>query len=362
MNIRSLMQPHMLRLEPYEAVDPPEALAERAGIPQEQVVKLNGNENPYGCSPRVMEAIQRLDRFHIYPDSEQRAMRRALGEYVGLGPEHIVVGNGSDEIIDLILRLFLAPGGAVIDCTPTFGMYRFSTHICGGRTVSVPRDDAFRLDVDAVLRRASESGARLVFIANPNNPSGNTTPREDVVRLLEAGLLVAVDEAYYEFSGSTVADLVPRYPNLVVLRTLSKWAGLAGLRVGYGLMDPAVTEVMLAMKPPYNINQAAEVALLVSIEDRALLLERVGRMVQERERMHSLLERIEGARPWPSEGNFILCQLPEGAGKRVYEGLAKRGVFVRYFSTPRLRDCIRISVGLPEHTDRLVAALREVVR
>jgi histidinol-phosphate aminotransferase len=357
----SLVQPHLLSLDAYEAVDPPEVLAARAGVPESQIVKLNGNENPYGPSPKVRHALANLDRTHIYPDPRQVAMRKAVGSYVELGPEHIVVGNGSDEIIDLLFRAFLAPGDAIVNCTPTFGMYSFTARVCGGATIIVPRDARFGVDVAAVLRAAPQR-ARLIVIASPNNPTGNATPPADIRRLLEAGLVVVLDEAYHEFGGLSMASAVPANPNLIVLRTLSKWAGLAGLRVGYGLMSPQLAEVLMRAKPPYSVSQAAEAALLASFDDLPTLRERVGWLVRERERMRGLLKSLPGFTPWPSDANFILCQVPNGKGRAVYEGLARRGVFVRYFPGAPLTDFFRVSVGTPEQTGLFIEALPETMK
>ena len=355
-----LVRPHLRTLPPYEAVDPPAALAQRAGVPLERVIKLNGNENPYGCSPRVRQALSEYSSYHIYPDSEQRRVRRALAQYVGLSEEHLLAGSGADEMIDLLMRLVLEPGDRVLNCTPTFGMYPFVTHVCGGEIVEVARDEAFQVDVEACLE-ALDSRMKAVFLASPNNPTGNSCPPELVEQLLATGILVVVDETYYEFSGETMAPQVPHHPNLAVLRSLSKWAGLAGLRVGYGVFPAEVTKLLLAMKPPYNLNAAAEVALLVSLEDAELLHQHVRAIIQERERMVPLLEQLPGVKVWPGEGNFVLCQFPRGRAPSLFEGLAQRGIFVRYFNAPRLEDCLRIGVGLPEHTDALVAALGELV-
>ena len=359
-DVYRLMRAHLQTPAPYEAKDSLEALAERAGIPRDRMVKLNGNENPYGPSPRLREALANFEEYNRYPDHNQTALRTALSEYVGLGPEHILVGHGSDEVIDLTLRLFLEPGDVVLECDPTFGMYRFTTQVCGGRVVSVPRDDQFRVDVDGVLKAAAQ-GAKVVFIASPNNPTGNVTPQEDIFRILESGILVVVDETYFEFSGYTVAPWVPQHPNLMVLRTLSKWAGLAGLRIGYGLMPPQLLHHFMTIKPPYNVSRAAEIALMVSLEDRELLMSRVKMLIQERERMAQLLRQMEGVNPWPSEGNFLLCQVPEGRGEEVVHGLVMQGVFVRYFSHPHLRDAFRATVGLPQETDALIETLRQVL-
>ena len=355
------VQPHLRSLEGYEAVEPPEVLAERAGIPASDIVKLDANENPYGPSGKVAEALASLKDAHLYPDPGQEAMRRAVSGYVGLGPEHIVVGNGSDEIIDLLFRTVLGPGDAVVNSVPTFGMYEFTAAVCGARIVEVERDDGFRVDISGVLTAAEQQGAKIIAIASPNNPSGNATAPEDIERLLGSGCLVIVDEAYAEFGGTSVSELVPSRSRLVVLRTLSKWAGLAGLRVGYGLMDRDLAEVLMRAKPPYNVNQAAEAALLASLADVETLRERVRLIVSERARLHSLLEAIPEVGPLPSDANFILCRLPDGRGKDVHERLAGRGVFVRYYARGVLADYLRISVGTPADTDRLLASLIEAL-
>lgn len=360
-HIRDLLVPHIRRLRPYQGVDPMEVLAEIAGIPAEKVIRLNGNENPYGPSPRVAQALGKFQHYNHYPDPEQRRLRQALSTYLGVSPDWIVAGNGSDELIDMLTRMFVGPGDNVIIPAPTFGMYAVSAEVNGGEAVAVARDQRFEIDVEGV-KLAVNGRTKGIFFASPNNPTGNVATESQIRGLLDVGVLVVVDETYHEFCGHTVLPLVEAYPNLVVLRTFSKWAGLAGLRIGLGVMHPEVAQTMMSMKPPYNVNLAAEVALLASLEDRTGLLARVQAIVAERERMMGLLQQIPGLRPWPSQANFILCQLPEGRGKEVFEGLCRKGIFLRYFSTPRLRDFVRASVGLPAETDALVAALSELIR
>ena len=224
----------------------------------------------------------------------------------------------------------------------------------------MPRDELFEIDLDAV-KDATGPRTKMIFISSPNNPTGNLASESQVRGLLAMGLIVVVDEAYYEFCGQTVAGLIPDHENLVVLRTMSKWAGLAGLRVGYGIMSPALVKHVIDIKSPYNVNVAAEAALLASIEDAPALLEKVALITEERERMHSLLQSMPGVTPWPSYGNFILCQFPPGRAQAIYEGLAKRGIFVRNFDSERLRDCFRMSVGTPDQTDALIEAMNELV-
>ncbi len=169
-----------------------------------------------------------------------------------------------------------------------------------------------------------------------------------------------MDEAYFEFSNLTMANLVPAYPNLIVLRTFSKWAGLAGLRIGYGFFPVEIAGYLMKIKQPYNANAAGQAAVLASLADIEYLRANVARIVMERERLFGKLKELDWLKPYPSQGNFILCSLPEGEARETWRQLQKRGIFVRYFDTPRLKDCLRISVGRPEDTDALVKALKEV--
>ena len=358
-DITRLARPDLLALEGYEPIEPSDVLAERLGIPPERVVKLDGNENPYGPSPGALRALAEAGAYHMYPDPQQRKLRRALADYVGVGEQHIVAGSGSDEIIDLLLRAFLSPGDAVIDCPPAFGMYSFSAEVCGGRVLTAPRREDFSLDLSAIEAAAGQ-GAKALFVASPNNPTGNAIARRELEALLSLDLLVVVDQAYVEFGGESFVSLVPERENLVVLRTFSKWAGLAGLRVGFGVMATGVAHLLMGIKPPYNVNVAAQVAALASLADSGLLKERVALLVAERERMARALAQVSNLASLPSEANFILCRVLDGGGRALRDALARRGVFVRYFDTPGSRDYVRVSVGLPEHTEALVRALEEI--
>jgi histidinol-phosphate aminotransferase len=354
-----LVRPELLDLPGYEPCEPVDVLAEELGLPAEQIVKLDGNENPYGPSPRVKKALADFDLYHIYPDPEQRRMRQALADYLGLSSEHIVVGNGSDELLDLVGCLFLAPGDVVVNCVPTFGMYAFVAQLRGASVVEVPRSEDFGLDLKGVQEAIGE-GAKVIFLASPNNPSGNTISASELETLLSTGVLVVVDEAYAEFSAGSFVDLVPRQDNLIVLRTFSKWAGLAGLRAGYGVSPRRITELMLKVKMPYNMNVAAQAAVLASLDDRETLQRRVEAIVRERERLVAGLAAVSFLRPFPSEANFVLCRSQGIDANELRRRLRQQGIFVRHFDTPGVKDCIRITVGKPEHTDRLLAALKEI--
>jgi histidinol-phosphate aminotransferase len=358
-DVEKLIRPHLVNVQTYDPVDPPELLAKRAGIPEDKVIKLNGNENPYGGSPRAVEAVARTP-LHIYPDPLQRKMRQALGDYTGLAPDYIIAGAGSDELIDLLFRLFMDPGDKILDFEPTFGMYGFCARVAGGSVQFVPRDGLFEIDVDAA-QKAIDNRTKIIFVSSPNNPTGNMASESQIRELLDTGRIIVVDEAYYEFCNQSAAGMVPDYENLVVLRTLSKWAGLAGLRIGYGIMSPRLVQHMIDIKSPYNVNVAAEAALLASLEDAPALLDNVNKIVEERERMFALLKDIPGVTTWPSSGNFILLQFAPGRAQHIFEELARRGIFVRNFRSTRLQDCFRVAVGTPDQTDAFIAALKEIV-
>ena len=359
MDIKKLIRPELVAMKGYVPIEPTEILSQRAELPSGKVIKLDGNENPYGCSPKVYQALATYPYYHNYPDPEQRELRKALGKYTGLGCQHIVCGMGSDELIDLILRLFLKPGDEVINCPPTFGMYPFSTDVCGGRVVDVPRTEDFTLDMVG-MKKALTGRTKAIFVTSPNNPTGGIVTEKEVMELVDTGKIVVVDEAYFEFSNVTMANLVPSYPNLIVLRTFSKWAGLAGLRIGYGFFPIEIADYLMKIKQPYNANAAAQAAVLASLADIGYLRANVARIVMERERLFGKLKEVGWLKPYPSQGNFILCYLPEGKSKKIWQQLRKKGIFVRYFDTPLLKDCLRISVGRPEDTDALVKALKEV--
>lgn len=359
--ILSLVQPHLLELLGYAPIEPAELLAERLGIAPERIVKLNGNENPYGPSPGTVTALAECKDYNRYPDPQQRSLRAALSDYTGVASKHIVAGAGSDELIDLLLRAVVGKGDGVIECPPTFGMYGFSTRVAGGRSVVVPRRDDFSLDMPGIRAVAGE--AKIIFLASPNNPTGNPLSGDELEQLLDTDLLVVIDEAYIEFAGAgedeDFVSLVPERENLVVLRTFSKWAGLAGLRAGYGIMPAALADVLMHMKPPYSPSIAAEVAMLASLEDRELLMERVGEIVSERKRMADALTALEMLDIYPSQANFLLARLRDGDARAAHDALAEQGVFVRYFDTPELQHCLRFSAGTSSDTDRLMQALRE---
>lgn len=342
----------------YEPIAPPEEVAARYGVAPDRIVKLDGNENPFGPSPRARAALAAEYAAHRYPDPDQRRLREALASRHGVPAETIVAGAGSDEIIDLLFRTFVEEGDRIVVASPTFGMYAFDAQLHGANVIDVPLRADWSIDADALLAAASR--AKAVFIPSPNNPTGGLLPAPLAERLLATGALLVVDEAYIEFShGASLVDRAAAGEPIVALRTFSKWAGLAGLRVGYGVMSRDVAAALMKVKQPYGVNVAAEVAALASLEDAELLDERACIITGERERMAGLLRETGWLEPAPSEANFLLVRMLRGDSLTVREALRRRGIFVRTFDHSRLRDHLRISAGTTEDTDRLLAALRE---
>ena len=362
LDLVSLLRPDVATMEPYTPILPFDVLSEQLGYAPEELVKLDANENPYGPSPRVREALAAMPYPHVYPDPESRHLRRALAGYAGLPMEYLLAGHGADELIDLVMRLFVEQGDCVINCPPTFGMYPFDAAVNGARLVSVRRKDDFSLDVEAIVAAASESRAKLLFLASPNNPDGGMLPEHDLRRLLELPLIIVLDEAYVEFAGLEHSRMrwIREHNNLIVLRTFSKWAGLAGLRLGYGAFPLAIIEHLWKIKQPYNVNVAAQVAGLVSLADLDYLQANVVRIVAERARLSKALGMIPYLRPYPSYANFILCRVAGREARAIKETLAARGVLIRYYASPGLADHVRFSVGTPEQTERLMRELTNI--
>ncbi|MCZ6530073.1 MAG: histidinol-phosphate transaminase [Chloroflexi bacterium] len=356
------IRPHLLAIKAYEPISPFEVVSERLGRSPETIVKLDGNENPFGTLPAVREALGKLRFPHIYPDPQSTLLRDALSRHTRVPAENLLAGAGSDELIDLLMRLMLEPGDRILVCPPTFGMYAFSASVNAAAVVEVHRGPGFALDLAGIERAVREHRPKIVFIASPNNPDGSLLPTETLEILLGMPVLVALDEAYIEFapSGSSRLREVPARENLVVLRTFSKWAGLAGLRVGYGAFPSSLMPHLQKIKQPYNLSVAGTTAALVCLQG-VDELETIGRkLVTERQRLHAGLQEISYLSPYPSQSNFILCRVVDRQAVELQAALARRGILVRYFDTPELRDHLRITVGRPEQTEILLAALSEL--
>lgn len=366
-DLSSLLRSNIASLKPYTPILPFEVLSHQLGRRPEEIVKLDANENPYGPSPLVLEALARAAYLHIYPDPESRALRAALADYTGLEPEYLLVGSGADELIDLVMRLFLEPDDSLINCPPTFGMYSFDAGVNGARVVDIWRRADFSVDVDGIetLFDAPSPGRdagdhhfpKIIFVTSPNNPDGSLLSDHDLRRLLALPVVVVLDEAYVEFSRGSRIQWVREYPNLIVLRTFSKWAGLAGLRVGYGAFPLAIIEHLWKIKQPYNVSVAAQLAAEASLQDRQRLMANVDRLVEQRDQFYAALDEIDWLKPYPSQANFILCHVKDRSAAEVKQKLARQGVLVRYYNSPGLSSHLRFSIGTAEQMARLEEVL-----
>lgn len=364
MNMKDFVRPDIVAMKPYTPIVPFEVLSARLGRAPEEIVKLDANENPYGPSPQVLAAMAAGRYFHIYPDPESNELREALSAYVDVPPARLMAGAGADELIDIVLRVVLQPGDVVVDCPPSFGMYPFSTAVNAGRYIPVWRRPDFTLDIPAIETAVRHHQAKLLILCSPNNPDGSVIDDESLRRLLALPVLVLLDEAYADFAEvdgyQSHIHWTLAYNNLAVLRTFSKLAGLAGLRVGYGAFPEWLLPHMWKIKQPYNVNVAATIAALAALADREWMHDKVQRIVAERNRLRKALSLIPYLEPYPSLSNFILCRVHGRSAHQLKRDLEKEGILVRYFDKKGLDNCIRISAGRPEDTDTLLKALGNI--
>ena len=298
---RGLIREAVRDLAPRPPPPSSERLAEGVGLPLERILRLDRNENPYGPSLRVSEALAAYDRFGSYPDPEGRAARARLAAYVGMPAERLLLGNGADELIDLLYLLTLDAGDEVIVAPPAFGVYAARAPLFGGRVVRVPRRPGFGLDLEA-LAVAVTARTKLIVVVSPNDPTGNTIDQEQLVRLLGLGPLVVLDEAYIEFAGRSLVPLAREFDNLVMLRSLSSWAGLAGLHLGYGIFPTELMPYLWRLKPPFSVNAAALLATEATFDDFSWVRGSVARLRVERGRLYRNLRKLNLLQPYPSGG------------------------------------------------------------
>jgi histidinol-phosphate aminotransferase len=320
-----------------------------------RIVKLNTNECPYPPSPRVLDAVHAIggDALRRYPQPMADEFRRAASRALGVPAEAILAGNGSDDILTIATRTFLAPGDTLAFPTPTYSLYPVLARLQEARTVTMPWGDGWTLPVDAL----AASGARAIYLANPNAPSGTAVPVsavEELARRFDGALLV--DEAYVDFADEHCLDLALRLPNVVVSRTMSKSYALAGVRFGFAVARPDIVLQMAKVKDSYNCDAVAMAAAAAAIADQEYARETWAKIRSERLRLTRALEGL-GWSVLPSHANFVLATVPGGAASAAQKALKERGVLVRYFDAPGLRDKLRITVGTPEDTDALLAAI-----
>jgi histidinol-phosphate aminotransferase len=367
----------------YAAPPSPAALAARLGVPIERICKLDANESPYGPPPKALAALARLSEAGAgmagtgrYPDPYGDELRAALAVYTSVPAAGIALGNGSDDLIYRLTELLARPGDEIVVSEPTFSVFAIAARQRGGVVVDTGRDADFGIAPEA-LAAAITPRTRLVYLCAPNNPTGTALPhavlraalaRAEALGGPEGAPLVVTDEAYYEIGALagdaavwSAAPLVAEGRPLAVLRTFSKVFGLAGLRVGYLLGAPALAGRLRARQPYYHVNLAAQLAARAALDDLGWLRERAAALVRGRATLAAALGALPGLRVYPSAANFLLVACAAGQRDALWAGLLDRGILTRRFETPRLADCLRITVGTPEEHARLLAALRELL-
>ena len=366
---RPAVLPHLAQLPGYAPVVPLSERARQAGLAPEDCLKLDANENPYGMHPKVRAALKSAldgpDFGSIYPDPDQMELRNALARYTGVDASMIIAGAGADELLDLAFRALLPAGGVVISCPPTFGMYPFLADINQLKLINVPRDSRFKLQGDELLRAVDAAADAIVVLTSPNNPSGDVVSMPLLLDLLDRGTTVMLDEAYIEFAGFRHSGqfVLDEHPRLIILRTFSKWAGIAGLRLGYALAHPELVADLMKVKQPYNVNQAAEIAGIAAIDSLGEISAQFDAIRSTRKSLLKSLDDFEGLDPLPSQANFILVRVDPaiGTGRQLHDRLAAVGVFTRTYSDPLLAGYLRISMPRHDQLDTLLDRISSVV-
>ncbi len=358
------LNPNLKTLPVYQPGRPIEEVARELGLPAEDIIKVASNENPLGPSPAALAAMeQALPQLHLYPDGNAYYLKQKLAEKLGLSPANLILGNGSNEIIEFAGHALMAPGTDIVVSQYCFAIYPIMARMFGANVITVPARD-YGHDLPAMLRAITPQ-TRIMFVANPNNPTGTLAPRAALLELINRvppQVLLVIDEAYIEFLDDPV-DLLPLIrdqgkPNLLLMRTFSKIYGLAGLRLGYGIGPADLVAAMEKVRQPFNINSMAQVGALAALDDtehmdRTRLNNRNGLRFFEQALRELKLEFV------PSAANFILVRV--GDGQRVFVELQKQGVIVRPMGGYQLPEFIRISIGIPAENARCLETLKKVL-
>lgn len=364
-DVARLAPDNVRAIAPYVPGKPIAETARELGIAEADILKMASNENPLGASPKALAAIRgALDELHYYPDGSGYELKMILSRRLGLEPGNFVLGNGSNDILELAARAFLTSADSAVFSRHAFMVYALVVQAIGAKSIEVPAKD-YGTDLDAIAA-AIRPDTKIVFLANPNNPTGTFTPWDELERFV-AGVprrvLVVLDEAYGEYLPdalkSPAARWLGRFPNLVVSRTLSKAFGLAGLRVGFGFAHPGVAELMNRVRQPFNVNHLAMVAACAALDDDAFIEKSRAMNAAGLVQLEAGFRRL-GLEYIPSFGNFITVRVGDAA--RVYDSMLREGVIVRPIAGYGMPEHLRVTVGLPAHNERFLAALERALR
>ena len=331
-------------------------------------IKLNANENPYNLPEEIIEEILRKAKnleYSRYPNANSVKLSETVSSFWGLTRDNIVIGNGSDELIDYLVKAFSEKGRRVITTAPSFAMYKIYSIINGTSFVQIPLgQNNFSLNEDKVLEEAKKENSSIVFIAYPNAPTGNYFAEDKIIKIIEeSGCLVVVDEAYYEFGKKTFVPFISRYDNLVILRTFSKAYSIASLRVGYLLSNPEIINEIRKVKSPFNVNTFSQLSAQVVFENKKILKNSLKKIIEERDKLTNRINELPPFVAHPSQTNFVLVEAgsKENSGL-VYNNLLEQGILVQVVSDPIFstsRYFLRITVGNKEENNILIKGLEK---
>jgi histidinol-phosphate aminotransferase len=322
----------------------------------QRVVKLNTNENPFSPSERVMQAIRQIEGEHLrrYPNPTADGFRIAAAKVLGVTPDMIIAGNGSDDILTIATRTFLADGDTLAAPDPSYSLYPVLAQLQDAKFAPVPWEKDYALPIDGLLA----TKAKAIYLANPNAPTATMVPPLRIAVLAKAfNGLVLIDEAYVDFADDNCLSLVRDYTNVVITRTFSKGYSLCGLRFGYGVAQPAVIREMMKVKDSYNCDAISVLAATAAIQDQEHARKSWEHVRSERQRVSAELTQL-GWDVLPSHANFILAAAPDGNGRAAYLGLKAQGILVRYFDRPGLTDKIRITIGTSQENNALIGGIK----
>lgn len=333
---------------------------------ESNAIRLDKGELPFPPSPKVIEAITKAATdINRYPEILGGSLREALVGYTGTDYEQIFLGNGSDELIELILKIFLKPSEKVLLPIPTFFVYEFSTQLLGNSPILVSRTDNFDLDVEAILKKIT-SDTKVLFIANPNNPTANLTSRDKICQILDrvSNCIVVVDECYYEISQETVVDLIDYYPNLVILRSFSKGFGLAGLRIGYGIANSTIADSIQRASQLFSVNEIALKAATAALKDTSYIKSNLKKLNEEKNNLASSLTTL-GLTVYPSNTNFLFVNTKflDIPSKEIVQFLQEMNIFIADFGSKQGLDAyyLKITVGTHEENQILIEGLSKAI-
>ncbi|MFZ3057569.1 MAG: histidinol-phosphate transaminase [Minisyncoccales bacterium] len=358
LDLTKIIRKDILKMATYKPAPYLLDLEEKYKHSKNEIIKLDQGENPYG-SPTVVRAalIRAKNIFNLYPDPEYKKLRLAISSYVGMNIKHIMVGSGSDELLDLVLRMVINEGDEIISCPPTYGMYPMLINLNKGKNVFIQRNTDYTLRIEEILSKITNK-TKAILICSPNNPTGNVATEQEINILLNTGKLVIVDEAYFEFCNKTFISMCRKYNNLIILRTLSKWAGLAGLRLGYVIMSPLLINEIIKIKLPFNVNLSAEIGGIAAFNNIYSIQKTIKKIVSERERVYNSLNKLPFLNVYPSEANFLFIKI-NGSLSKMKNYLDKNLIFPRYYDE---ENSLRLTIGKPEQNDKIIICLKSFIK